>query len=417
MGVAPTTAIDEDTRFFADLGLASIDAVVLSEAIQAHYGRPLPFNDLMAEIGRRTDRDLSIGELVAFLRRTSLRYDSSTPGPSPCPRSDANGLNFHYQQAGEGPDVVLIHGVTGDLSIWFLCQAMGVLARSFRVTAFDLRGHGYSDVPASGYTSAEQAGDVIAIMDALEIDRAMLVGHSFGGVIAMHAAVLHPDRIEAVVLSDPCFAALRHLEDLGRWGHWQNFREEAARAGVTLSEEHWYDLGKFFDQVLHLDGERMLQVPPGRRPPGLQPAAPAGRDHLRRRRQGRGGADRGPHPRRHPAGDGDLRRALPVPGDGRLPGGAPAALRECPGGRRQAPRARGESRAVRRAGRTGSCWRPARRPSWRGVDDEHEAADRPADRRGERDRPRDRTGPRGPGHTPGADRPRRTRAGRRSCRT
>ena len=37
------------------------------------------------------------------------------------PRSPANGLNFHFQQAGAGPDVVLIHGVTGDLSIWFLC--------------------------------------------------------------------------------------------------------------------------------------------------------------------------------------------------------------------------------------------------------------------------------------------------------
>jgi pimeloyl-ACP methyl ester carboxylesterase len=175
------------------------------------------------------------------------------------PKIHANGLNFHYQQAGEGPDVLLIHGVTGDMSVWFLCRAMEVLGRSSRVTAYDLRGHGYSDVPASGYTSAEQAGDTIALMDALEIDRAMLVGHSFGGVIAMHAAVLYPDRIEAVVLSDPCFAALRHLEDLGRWGHWQNFREEAAEAGVTLSEEHWYDLGKFFDQVLHLDGERLLR--------------------------------------------------------------------------------------------------------------------------------------------------------------
>jgi pimeloyl-ACP methyl ester carboxylesterase len=175
------------------------------------------------------------------------------------PRIVANGLNFHYQQAGEGPDVLLIHGVTGDLSVWFLCQAMGVWGRSFRVTAYDLRGHGYSDVPPSGYTSADQAGDTIALMDALGIDRAMLVGHSFGGVIAMHAAVLHPDRIEAVVLSDPCFAALRHLEHLGRWGHWQNFREEAAEAGVTLSEEHWYDLRKFFDQVMDLDGDRLLR--------------------------------------------------------------------------------------------------------------------------------------------------------------
>jgi pimeloyl-ACP methyl ester carboxylesterase len=175
------------------------------------------------------------------------------------PKIRANGLNFHYQQAGDGPDVVLIHGLTGDLSIWFLCRAMGVLGRSFRVTAYDLRGHGYSDVPPSGYTSADQAGDTLAIMDALEIDRARLVGHSFGGVIAMHAAVLRPDRIDAVVLSDPCFPALRHLEDVSRWGHWQNFREEAARAGVLLSDEYWYDLRRFFDQVLHLDGERMLR--------------------------------------------------------------------------------------------------------------------------------------------------------------
>ena len=175
------------------------------------------------------------------------------------PKIVANGLNFHYQQAGSGPDVVLIHGITGDLSIWFLSQAMGVLSQSFRVTAYDLRGHGYSAVTPSGYTSADQAGDALAIMDALEIDRAILVGHSFGGVIAMHAAVLAPERIDALVVSDPSFPALRHLEDLSRWGHWQNFREEAEQAGVTLSAEHWYDLGRFFDQVSHLDGDRLLR--------------------------------------------------------------------------------------------------------------------------------------------------------------
>jgi acyl carrier protein len=67
LGVSSSISIGEETRFFADLGLASIDAVVLSEALQNHYGRPLPFNDLMAEIGRRTERDISIGELVSFL--------------------------------------------------------------------------------------------------------------------------------------------------------------------------------------------------------------------------------------------------------------------------------------------------------------------------------------------------------------
>ncbi len=175
------------------------------------------------------------------------------------PKLVANGIDFHYQRSGTGPDVILIHGVTGDLSIWFLCEAMGILGRSFRVTAFDLRGHGYSGLSQDGFTSSDQAADVLAIMDALEIEHAALAGHSFGAVIAMHAAVLFPDRVDALVLSDPCFPALRHLEDVSRWSHWQNFRQEAADAGVTLSDEHWYDLGKFFDQVLHLDGERLLR--------------------------------------------------------------------------------------------------------------------------------------------------------------
>ena len=175
------------------------------------------------------------------------------------PFSSANAMRFHYQQTGSGPDVVLVHGLTGDLSIWFLCRAMQELGGSHRVTAYDLRGHGYSDVPPDGYTSADHAGDLVALMDQLGIDRASVVGHSFGGVIALHAAVLAPGRVEAVALSDPYFPALRHLEDVSRWGHWRDFRQEAHEAGVELSDEHWYDLGLFFDQVLHLDGERLLR--------------------------------------------------------------------------------------------------------------------------------------------------------------
>jgi len=175
------------------------------------------------------------------------------------PKIPVNGLTLHVQQAGEGPDVVLIHGVTGDLSVWFLCKAMTELARTHRVTAFDLRGHGYSDVPPAGYTSADHAADLFALMDAIGAPRARLVGHSFGAVVAAHAAVLAPDRVDALVLSDPYFPALRQLEDISRWGHWREFRLEAEEAGVTISDEHWYDLDKFFDQVLHLDDERILK--------------------------------------------------------------------------------------------------------------------------------------------------------------
>src|SRR4051812_1831890 len=62
-------SIGPETRFFADLGLASIDAVVLGEALEAHYGRPLPFGELMADLGRRTERDMSLGEMAGFLER------------------------------------------------------------------------------------------------------------------------------------------------------------------------------------------------------------------------------------------------------------------------------------------------------------------------------------------------------------
>ena len=69
LGVDPVTPIDPATRFFADLGLASIDAVVLGEAIQHRSGRRIPFDQLLAGLGRRDLRDLEISELIAFLQR------------------------------------------------------------------------------------------------------------------------------------------------------------------------------------------------------------------------------------------------------------------------------------------------------------------------------------------------------------
>ena len=106
------------------------------------------------------------------------------------------------------------------------------------------------------------------------------MGHSFGAVIGMHAAVIAPERIEALVLSDPYFPALRHLEDVSRWGHWQNFRQQAAEAGVTLSADTWYDLTTFFDQVLHLDDERLLRFRQAVGLPALEAGAAAGTERL-----------------------------------------------------------------------------------------------------------------------------------------
>ena len=61
--------IGRDTTFFADLGLASIDAVVLGEELQIHYGQAIPFGEMMADLGQREDRDIRVGELADFLAK------------------------------------------------------------------------------------------------------------------------------------------------------------------------------------------------------------------------------------------------------------------------------------------------------------------------------------------------------------
>jgi len=64
-----TDDIGPETLFFGDLGLASIDAVVLGETLEEHYGRKLPFHLFMADLGRRAVRDIPLGELVGFLHQ------------------------------------------------------------------------------------------------------------------------------------------------------------------------------------------------------------------------------------------------------------------------------------------------------------------------------------------------------------
>ena len=69
--------IGPDTRFFGDLGLASIDAVVLGETLEEQYGRKLPFHLFMADLGSRAVRDIPLGEVVAFLHQ---HLNASTAG-------------------------------------------------------------------------------------------------------------------------------------------------------------------------------------------------------------------------------------------------------------------------------------------------------------------------------------------------
>lgn len=140
----------------------------------------------------------------------------------------ANGIHLHYLQIGRGPDVVMLHGLTGNLAIWHL--KMGPMMRNdFRLTTYDLRGHGRSDMPSNGYTTQDMAKDLLGLMDGLGIERAHLVGHSLGADVSLHFALHHPDRVEKMVLIEagiPALVNMRKDDSWEGWSYWAKMLEE-----------------------------------------------------------------------------------------------------------------------------------------------------------------------------------------------
>lgn len=116
----------------------------------------------------------------------------------------ANGLRLHYLEAGSGTTtLVLLPGLTANAHSFDGLLAAG-LTDELHVLAFDARGRGRSDKPDSGYTIADHADDLVASLDVLGLERVVLAGHSFGGLLTYYTAAHHPDRVaKAVVLDAP----------------------------------------------------------------------------------------------------------------------------------------------------------------------------------------------------------------------
>ena len=111
-----------------------------------------------------------------------------------------HGHRVAYRQAGNGPTIVLIHGITANSRTW--SRVMPSLARHFTVIAPDLAGHGGSDKPKGDYSLGAHASAVRDLLLALGHDRASIVGHSLGGGIAMQFSYQFPERCERLVLVD-----------------------------------------------------------------------------------------------------------------------------------------------------------------------------------------------------------------------
>lgn len=157
------------------------------------------------------------------------------------PKVKANGVNLHYITVGAGPDVVMLHGFLGNLAVWHLYM-VPLLRREFRVTTYDLRGHGYSEVTPTGYSAGNMAEDLRGLLDELGIERPILVGHSFGADVCMYFALKYPERVQRMLAIEPGLAALVHERKREDWIGWDAWVAKLEEVGLKVPPEKRTDL-------------------------------------------------------------------------------------------------------------------------------------------------------------------------------
>ncbi|MGD1041527.1 MAG: alpha/beta hydrolase [Sedimentisphaerales bacterium] len=115
----------------------------------------------------------------------------------------ANGITLHYYRTGNGsqPPMVLSHGYTDNGLCW--TDLAHTMEKKYDVIMYDLRGHGLSDAPATGYSIENNVSDIVGLIKALKLEHPVIIGHSLGGSIAAIVAAQYPDIPKKVVLIDP----------------------------------------------------------------------------------------------------------------------------------------------------------------------------------------------------------------------
>lgn len=159
-----------------------------------------------------------------------------------------NGLNLAYDDCGQGPALLLIHGFPLNRQMW-QPQLLPLARAGYRVVAPDLRGFGESDAPEGSYSIEVFADDLIALLDALQIEQAVVGGMSMGGYILMNMLERYPERVRAA-----CFITTKSTDD-----------DEAARARrseMAAQAERWGSnpITKIFAELLF--GEETAEEKP-----------------------------------------------------------------------------------------------------------------------------------------------------------
>jgi len=154
---------------------------------------------------------------------------------------EANGIRIHVAEAGQpdAPTLLLLHGWPQHWYMWR--RVMTALAGEYRLLAPDLRGFGWTEAPGHGYDGETFAADQVALLDALGLERAHVVGHDWGGWTAILLGILHADRVDRTVVCNaphpwPRLSARVAAES---WRSWYAWVIATPGLGRRLLERRW----------------------------------------------------------------------------------------------------------------------------------------------------------------------------------
>jgi pimeloyl-ACP methyl ester carboxylesterase len=172
------------------------------------------------------------------------------------PSIEINGVRIDYLQINceadnNCEDIVMIHGLATSLAFWYFNHAT-LFSKRYRITLYDLRGHGRSGVTDSGYSPKNMALDLQLLLSHLAIKRAHFITHSFGGLIALNLACLNPDLFESLVLADTNIQALRKLQDTKKWEYGEKIQQILLQNGLNIDVKDPHFGFKLLDEVAHL---------------------------------------------------------------------------------------------------------------------------------------------------------------------
>jgi pimeloyl-ACP methyl ester carboxylesterase len=143
-------------------------------------------------------------QTAAFLLMTLVTADVPAQQKPTAGYAPVNGVKMYYEVHGSGDPVVLLHGafmtITNNWDGW-----IGELAKTRKVIAVEMQGHGRTAYIARDITNENLADDVAALLEQLKIPRADLIGYSMGGAVAMQCAISHPDKVRKVVVISSVF--------------------------------------------------------------------------------------------------------------------------------------------------------------------------------------------------------------------